>query len=146
MQFCLPRHVRFVSLATVVLAMGITGCGETKQIPVTGKIILDGKQLKVEKGETAAVNFYGTGDAKSFGVGVVSEDGTYTVSSNNKPGLPAGSYKVTVNYSKPKDAKDQYSIPVRMVNEKYTVIDFTDLKVEVKDNAPPGSYDLKVTK
>jgi prepilin-type N-terminal cleavage/methylation domain-containing protein len=31
-----------------------------------------------------------------------------------------------------------------MVNEKYTVIDFTDLKVEVKDDAPPGSYDLKV--
>jgi hypothetical protein len=88
MQFCLPRHVRFVSLATVVLAMGITGCGETKQIPVTGKIILDGKQLKVEEGETAAVNFYGTGDAKSFGVGVVSEDGTYTVSSrSNKTGV-----------------------------------------------------------
>jgi hypothetical protein len=133
----------FVTLA--ILAVGLTGCGESKQIPVSGKILLDGNPIKVSTGETASVNYHGQTN-KVFGVGQVNENGEYTMSSNNKPGMPAGSYKVTVTYSKPKDAKDPYSIPVRMINEKFTNLEFTDLTIEVKDNAPPGTYDLKVTK
>jgi len=145
MRPSLSAALRLTTLTIAVLAIGVTGCGESKQIPVSGKILLDGKPITVEKGQSASVNFYG-GEGKAFGIGEVKENGEYTASSNNKPGLPAGTYKVTVTYSKPKDSKDPYSVPVRLINEKFTSAEFTELKIEVKDNAPPDSYDLKVTK
>ena len=139
--------VRLNSLSVAVAAILFSGCGGGGHVPVSGKVLLDGKAIKVAKGETAAVNFYPDKQgAGSFGIGPVDENGEYEISSDKKPGIKAGTYKVTVTYSKPSDPKNPYSAPKRLVNQKYGDVNTTQLEVEVKADTPPGHYDLRVTK
>ena len=140
-----PRRVAFLfALAFCLVAIG--GCsGGGSSNTVSGTVTLDGTPLK-----SGAVNFYpdsskGNKDGQIY-VGAINEQGQYSLAGGGKEGAPAGWYKVTVNSSVPSNPKDPYSIPRSVVNFKYRDISVTDLGIEVKKGAAPGSYDLKVTR
>lgn len=151
-------HSRVLALLRVVALLFTVGCftlstgcgGEAKTVPVSGKVLLDGKAITVEKPKEAAVNFYADeskgNTLTKLPVAMVDASGTYTLTTNGKPGAPVGWYKVTVNYSTPANPKDEYSVRTRLVNEKYVDPKTTPLTIEVKDGAGPDAYDLKVTK
>jgi hypothetical protein len=99
---------------------------------------------------TGAVNFYpdaakGNKDGNVY-VSQIDEQGQYKLFGGGKEGAPAGWYKVTVNASAPPKPNQPYAVTQPLVDEKFTKVDFTPLAVEVKPDAPPGAYDLKVTK
>jgi hypothetical protein len=142
-----PSRVPLSLAALILIPIFLTGCGGPALVPVSGKVLLDGKALT----SGGAVRF--TPDeskgntSKLEPVGKIAEDGTYTMETNGKPGAPAGAYKVVVSaQGPPVNPNDPYSLPKHIINKKYGQEATTDLSVTVVANAAPDAYDLKVTK
>ena len=134
----------------IVFTLGIAGCSTPILPPVSGQLLLEDKPITTDKSKTAVINFHPDSSkgntAKSIAVATVTETGQYTLNFGGKPGIPEGWYKVTVNYSEPTNPKDPYSTLKQLISGKYSSKDTTPLSVEVKANAPPSNYELKVTK
>jgi hypothetical protein len=132
------------------LTLILVGCSTPNLPPVSGQLLLDDKPITTNKSKTAVINFHPDSSkgnmAKSIAVATVTETGQYTLNFGGKPGIPEGWYKVTVNYSEPTNPKDPYSTLKQLISGKYSSKDTTPLSVEVKANAPPSNYELKVTK
>jgi hypothetical protein len=111
-------------------------------LPVSGQIFLNDQPFKPETGTTIAINFYPPAGG-GLGIADVNDAGTYTASLNGKPGLPPGTYKVTVAITKPSNPKDEYSPPTSLINPAFADQSKTRLSIDVKEG---GSYDLKVSK
>jgi hypothetical protein len=79
-------------------------------------------------------------------IGTINPDGTYSLTTLGKPGAPPGWYKVVVHAGEKENPKDEYSPLRSLINTKYNYVESTDLSIEVKDGAPAGAYDLKLTK
>jgi len=145
-----PRKFTFALQSFLVLILVIVGCSSPNLPPVSGQLLLDDKPITTDKTKTAIINFHPDSSkgnlAKSIAVASVSETGQYTLNFGGKPGIPEGWYKVTVNYSEPTNPKDPYSTLKQLISGKYSSKDTTPLSVEVKANAPPSNYELKVTK
>lgn len=141
------RYVSLVILGAALLAAG--GCGGDpigRTVPVTGKVIVDGKPLS-----TGSVTFWpeeSKGDnSKLEATGQIGKDGTYTLNTRGKPGAPPGRYKVTVTAQAEPDAKNPYAPPKHLINPSYAAKETTSLKViEVVENPAPDAYDLIVTR
>jgi hypothetical protein len=148
------RLFYFKSAYLLPTFMGLTlilvGCSTPNLPPVSGQLLLDDKPITTNKSKTAVINFHPDSSkgnmAKSIAVATVTETGQYTLNFGGKPGIPEGWYKVTVNYSEPTNPKDPYSTLKQLISGKYSSKDTTPLSVEVKANAPPSNYELKVTK
>jgi hypothetical protein len=135
-------------LALAALLLVVAGCGSgPKLIPVEGQVTVGGQPLKTgtvtyhpdkEKGNTAKYSHYP--------LGTIDENGKYSLGTGSKLGAPAGHYKVTVHASVPSDPKDEYSEPRLLIDESNTTPETTEFTIEVKAGAPPGTYDLKLTK
>ena len=83
------RAFGFVLLAGL-LALHSTGCGETLNLtPASGKVTYQGKPV-----EGASVVF--VPEKGPPGTGVTDATGTYTISTNGKPGATPGKNQVTV--------------------------------------------------
>jgi hypothetical protein len=84
----------------VIAALTCSSCSSDGLNPVSGKVL-----VKSEPAVGATVMFFPEG-AKGLDVvpssGVVGADGTFTLSTGNKPGAPAGRYTVAVNWPDPK--------------------------------------------
>jgi hypothetical protein len=120
-----------------------SGCGGgMKIVPVSGKVMIDGKPLKrgvltfnpnPAKGNSARISCRGK----------VQVDGRYELftddGSHNTKGAPLGWYKVTIGTTQGDDAP----LPV---NDKYTEFTQTDLEIEVVENPQADAYDLKFTR
>jgi hypothetical protein len=132
------------------LTLILVGCSTPNLPPVSGQLLLDDKPITTDKSKTAIINFHPDSSkgnmAKSIAVASATETGQYTLNFSGKPGIPEGWYKVTVNYSEPTNPKDPYSTLKQLISGKYSSKDTTPLSVEVKANAPPSNYELKVTK
>lgn len=82
-----------------------------------------------------------------FPTGVADKEGRFTLTTTAKPGAPPGWYKVVVMpYSPPPFGGDAKKAAPQAFNAKYSNPDTTDLRVEVKQDPAPGSYDLKLKK
>jgi hypothetical protein len=124
--------------------LALAGCGGPKRVPVSGKVTLGDKPLTtgrvffspdVAKGNNARVAC----------VGRLDEQGGYelhTTGITNKDsgkGAPPGWYKVTI--------RQQGSTELAPgIKPAYLDESTTPLSVEVVPDAPPGAYDLKLTK
>jgi hypothetical protein len=145
-----PLKFPYLLSMFLVFILLFVGCSTPNLPPVSGQLLLDDKPISTDKTKTAIINFHPDSSkgntAKSIAVASVSETGQYTLNFSGKPGIPEGWYKVTVNYSEPTNPKDPYSTPKQLISGKYSSKDSTPLSVEVKANAPPSNYELKVTK
>jgi hypothetical protein len=126
------------------LPLLFVGCGPS-QVPVAGVVTVDGQPLT-----TGSVTFHSL-DKKSetgpvIGHSPIDSAGKYNVVSDGGSGLQAGSYKVVVNAGKPSNPKDPYSLPVLLVNKKFTDLATTPLTVQVDSSASPDRFNLSLTK
>jgi hypothetical protein len=143
-----PSRVLGPLAALILSPFFLTGCGSSTPpgIPVSGKISLGDKPLT-----TGTVTFKPDRDQgnklKAEPHGEIKEDGTYALETDGKPGAPPGAYKVTVYAAEAsKDPKNMYAVPVMLVHKKFGDEKGTPLKATVAPDAPPGTYDFKVTK
>lgn len=132
-----------LSLACFCILTASLGCGSSakdKLIPVAGKVTLGGTPLT--GGQVAFHPDLDKGN-KSKGVasGAIGSDGTYTLSTDGKPGAPVGAYKVTISTNFP----GMSGTPVP-INAKYNSPNGSGLNREVVPNPTSGAYDLQVTK
>lgn len=137
--------MRFTTYAAGLLLMiavaGAGGCqkGMPAELgplyPVQGKVTLGGKPLRGGNVLFFALEH----DVKiSQPQGLIDAQGNYTVASYGKDGAPAGKYRVTVD-----PASDDKSMDLA-VDGKYQSWEKSPLIVEIRENAPPGAYDLKL--
>lgn len=132
----------------LVLTCVLAGCGlGPRLLPVSGKVLLGATPL------TSGVVSFTPDEAKGNKfrggpIGTIQSEGTYQMTTNGKPGAPAGWYKVTVSTKMPPSASD--TAPMKMptsgprLSPKYMSAATTDLEVEVTENPQPGAYDLRV--
>jgi hypothetical protein len=127
-----------VALCTGLL---LAGCGGGPTVlPVAGTATVDGEPLAgfsvhyipdAEKGHTIEM------DCSSR----IDKDGRYAIFTDDRykqyDGCPPGWYKVTIG------SPNDVPIPI---NAKFLDIKKEALSIEVRDDAPPGAYDLKFTK
>jgi len=143
-----PRPLTLWRLLLLLFPLAVlAGCGGgPKPIAVQGKVTLGDQPLPpnaegtvtfypdAAKGNKAKLQYPPLGTIK---------DGKYSVGSGKQEGTPAGWYKVTVTAIIP--SKEPYGVPTSLINEQFNSPEKTPLGVEVKPDAAPGAYDLKVT-
>jgi hypothetical protein len=76
--------------------------------------------------------------------GRIDAEGNYQIYTNRKLGAPTGWYRVLVfaQASDDKSGRVHPGMPRWLVPKRYTTFENTDLRVEVKENAAPGAFDL----
>jgi hypothetical protein len=117
--------------------------------PVEGKATLDGKPMS---GGTVSLFVEGQQGNVSPS-GEIRSDGTYTISTNGKPGAPLGKYKVVLAPALPtggdpaqmKQPGAFKPMTIQSLPPKYLDQRSTPLVIEVVANPSPGAYDLKLT-
>jgi len=139
LSFRSPRHLALLAVAAAVV---FTACGCARSVPVKGKVeTTDGKL--VPNGNVIFVPDKDKGNTSTDEPRAnITEQGTYELITNGKPGAPAGWYKVVVNaVEKTEGDNTKPTTPKQLVAQKYNKVETTDLSVEVK---PDGTYDLKL--
>lgn len=133
-------------VASAALAAGCGGDEGPKLVPVSGTVTLDGNPLP-----DVAVTFH-PDQAKGNKSGLIpaataNAQGKYELEASAKKGAEVGWYKVLVIASspQPKGGEMPQVVPPPF-NKKYMDAETTDLSIEVKADATPGSYDLKLAK
>jgi hypothetical protein len=141
-----PRKVRPRILTTLTLAAllaAVSGC--SGQPAVKGHASVDNKPLS-----SGSVRFIPDKDKGNTATaeprGVITEQGTYEVATDGRPGAPPGWYKVVVAAVEPVDLNNPSPPPAKsLIAVKYNQPETTDLHVEVKAGAADGAYDLKLS-
>lgn len=120
----------------------LAGCArEEPAVTVEGKVMFDGQPLTV-----GTVIF--TPDAARGNTspheprGKIDAQGVYRLTATkDRPGVPPGWYKVSINAQRMTNAKDVFSyqsvIPAKLTNP-----DTSGLALQVVDTPAPGAYDL----
>jgi hypothetical protein len=80
----------------LLVAFSITGCGPKQSSPVTGRLIVAGQPAA-----GAVLLFHPDDPAASVGSAVAASDGTYSVITDTNPGIPPGTYRVTITWPDP---------------------------------------------
>ena len=141
-----PLRIARATGPAVFAALLLTGCssGTGKLVPVQGKVTVAGQPLTKgsvslrpdkARGETITAEPYGT----------IGPDGTYTLSTDGKPGAPVGKYVVLVVATEDPDPNSS-ATPKSLIHPKYADPDTIHLQVEVVENPRPGQYDLDLQK
>ncbi len=122
---------RLALAAFVGLALLSSGCSNGLP-PVRGKVQYeDGTPVK---GGTVTFN---SPELKTSATGVIADDGTFSLASGDKPGAPAGSYKVVVVgngdvYGAPPAVDDIYGDPLRTPLKQEVTAGPNDVTITVK--------------
>lgn len=148
-----PRTRTLAGLGALALAVSALGCGADgpPHYPLSGRVVLDGTPLSPKPGETAFVEL--AADATTGNTsphlprGAIAPDGTYTVSTANRPGIEAGAWRARVVYQREPQAEDKrpYAPPVALVGRKFTVFETSGFRVTAGPDAPTAP-DLVVSK
>jgi hypothetical protein len=107
----------------------------TPMVPVEGKVTLGGKPLG-----GGILYFYAPeGEGKAYTpLGFIDSQGNYSVNTSGEKGAPAGKYRVTVEPGSGDKSIDLAVDPMYQSSKR------TPFVIEVRENAPPGAYDLKM--
>ena len=143
----------FVMLLALGLMPEVHGCRAAggprrgKIVPVRGNVFLD-EQPFFQKG--VMISFYPEADAAqptAAGFAFLAEDGGFELLANGKKGVKGiapGRYRATVTMVMNKSLKmraKEVSFPARYSSRAESPLIF-----EVAENAPPGAYDVKLTR
>ena len=139
-------YFRVAMLLAVCASVSACGKNETplgEIAPVSGKVTVDGQA--VTAGQVALIPVdSSTNTGGSVCAGQIDATGTYTIFTAGKEGAPIGKYKATVTVSMVPSGATK--MPTAPFNAKYMDQAKSTLLIEVKANAAPGAYDLKLTK
>jgi hypothetical protein len=119
-----------------------------KLVPVQGKITrADGKPLSGGRVTFTLIDSDSSTPKKSetsaptpVPIGSIGEDGSYTLSTEGKPGAPPGKYRVML--TPPPDKKVALEVRAAVAQQYFSRK--SPLEVEVAENKPAGGYDLKL--
>jgi hypothetical protein len=111
-------------------------------VPVSGKVTADGQP--VSGGNVSFLAFDKEQKTGAMIAGQIDSTGGYVLFTGGKEGAPPGRYKVTVSPSMMPTGDNK--MPTMPFNTKFSDALKTPLVVTVSANAPPGTYDLKLTK
>jgi hypothetical protein len=136
-----------------VLVSSLPGCGggDTKFIPVEGKVMLDGKQLTLDSHIQGSVTLHPDkskgNNSLELPTGTIDAEGKYKIMVRNTPGAPPGWYKVTVSIAPVVDPKNPYLKKTGwLMHERHRKEETSKLAFEVVANPAPGAYDLQLDK
>jgi hypothetical protein len=135
-------------MPAILAALLLAGCGGEKPepvVPVAGKVMLEGQPL------TQGVVSFRPDEGNATWHHPISEidaSGKYRLYTGDRPGAPPGRYKVLVfaDANAPQGKAAHPQMPRWLANAKYTSPDTTDLRIDVREDAPAGAYDLKLSK
>jgi hypothetical protein len=145
------RQIRFRSLVlpslACALAAAVVGCSGSHEAgpPVKGKVALaGGKPLTTgvvifspdpKKGNTSKHEARGKIDAQ----------GEYELTSDvlGQQGIPPGWYRVTV-VATTKNPRKEYAVQKSLIPWRYASRDTSRISFEVKEDAPPNAYDIRL--
>ena len=140
------RSLSLAMLAAVALT-SVAGCG-VKRVPVSGTVTVDGQPINV--GQLVFTPDTAKGNTQRIVCVSRIKDGHYDLETNgvtrsdSGTGVPLGWYKVSFRILEDSTKKHQVIAP--SINGKFWDPDKTPLSIEVKDDAQPGAYDIKMTK
>jgi hypothetical protein len=137
-----------------LLTFFLLGCGDSsgvgKTFPVSGRITFKDQPWVAETTMIVLKPDRSKGNKTPFEpLGVVDEQGIYTVTTKGKDGAPPGWYKVLVtaagDYQEHPKAKNRHPGPRSLLPAKYGQEKTSDLAVEVVERPAPNAYDLKLS-
>ncbi len=156
----MSADVRCLSTTLCLLWAGLVcwsllGCKPAKEdplVPVSGTVTVENKLLT-----TGWITFYPDEERgnlrATLATAEIQPDGTYKLSTNGKPGIGCGWYKVVVAASREpiplKPPRNPDGTPRGLnwlTDEKYTRPETTDLRIEVVEQPAEGSYDLNLSR
>jgi hypothetical protein len=114
--------------------------------PVTGTVTVDGEPFP-----QASVSFRPDKEkGNNFGgyipAGYTDDSGKYELMTTARKGAPVGWYKVVITPPTAPPGGEMPKVEIPPFNPKYADPEKTDLSIEVVEGAPPGAYDLELTK
>ncbi len=147
MAYPQPRMCRLVLAVCLIagLSAALSGCGKQEQLlPVKGKVLF--KDQPLPKGTVVLTPDAAKGNTTLHEPrGEIDAQGNYEINTSGKPGAPPGWYKVAVISMKEEIQKGGRGPPVQwLAPPRYTDPTTSQLAFEVKRNAPPDSYDLRL--
>jgi len=137
----------FIALAAILLCQG-SGCDKPsglKLVPVTGKVLL-GDQPLTRGSLSFRHQDAEPGKASPEPSGIIGEDGTYTLFTDQKPGAPVGKYYVLVVSTEDIDPQKASAAPKSLIDRKYADILSRHITIEVVEQASAGQYDIVLKK
>jgi hypothetical protein len=139
-----PSGRRLTRAAALALGLFlVAGCDGGGLQTVKGKVTVDGAPLT--SGSVRFVPDAAKGNkSKDEPAGEIGSDGTYTLSTNGKPGAPPGWYKVTVNATSVPDSSNPFGGKA-LVAPRFNSPESSQLSVEVVSSPKAGAYDLTVS-
>jgi hypothetical protein len=145
-------HARFGLGCCLAAVLGLPGCGnkdKVKLLPVEGKVLLGDKVLATDAKTKGTVVLHPDksrgNDSLEIPRGSIDSEGKFKILTRLQPGVTPGWYKVTVDAATVIDPKNPYhSASGFLIPEYYIHEDESNLAFEVVDNAPAGTYDLKL--
>lgn len=97
-------------IASLPCLLLIIGCG-SGMASVSGSVTLDGAQLAGGKEVRGTVFFYPDGQPGAPGIGVLDENGRYTLMTGSQEGVKPGPYTVAVSATQIIMPKDPHGMP-----------------------------------
>jgi hypothetical protein len=140
----LRHHACFVAC---LAAAGLMGCsGGEELIAVQGIVTMRGRPLT--EGSVSFRPDASQGNASlHHPTGGIDGEGKYRLWAGRSEGAPPGWYKVVVIANEPEKQQPNMvhpGMPKPIVDRRYWSPETTPLCIEVRRDAPPGSYDLQV--
>lgn len=129
------------ALCAAVLAGCRDDSGVGKTVPVVGVVSVDNKPVPAGSVSFRPDKAKGN-ESRHEPAGDIDAQGRYKLYTAGKEGAPPGWYKVAVISAEP----DAYPPKKLYAPPKYGDIATSGLSVEVVEGAPPGAYDLKLSK
>jgi hypothetical protein len=127
------------------------GCGKDtlRLVQVEGKVMLGAKVLATDAHTTGTVVLHPDKSKGNTSLeeprGSIDSEGHFKIATGTKPGAAPGWYKVTVDAATVIDPKNPYhSASGFLMPERYLDKETSKLAFEVVENAPAGTYDLKL--
>jgi hypothetical protein len=122
------------------------GIGQT--VPVSGKLLVNGKPLQLKPNAFARVWFHPDAakgnKCPQVASGDVDSVGNYTLSMRGQHGVPPGWYKVMVIATEHVDPRQPKKKRPSFIQRKYGNVGTSGLRIEVVEAAGAGRYDLKL--
>ncbi len=136
------NRYRWAGLLGVALAVSAVGCqrGPTL-VPVSGQLTLGKKPLTVARVQFVPDRAKGNEQGRDAR-GKVDETGTYTLTTDDKPGVIPGWYKVAVFAFEEVPLGGGPKPPVWLAPMHYADLDKSGLSVEVTADPTPDQYDF----